>query len=85
MSDALRKGSRKSVFSGLTAEIHLAYGTSATMYVDDPSAPSGAKRRVDVSMRSLSVSMDRPRMSVFDPVGIEQALWHLRTERRGNS
>ena len=85
MSDAVRKGSRKSVFSGLTAEIHLAYGMSATMYVDDPSASSGAKQRVDVSMQPLSVSMELPRMSIFDPVGIEYTLWHLRTEGRGPS
>ena len=82
VSDAVREGSRKSVFAGLTTEVHLAYGKSASMYVDDASASSGAKQRIDVAMQSLSVSMELPRMSVFDPVGIEYCLWRLRTERR---
>jgi len=82
MADAVREGSRTSVFAGVMRHEHLGYGRSVSTYVNDASESDAGWRRVEVPMRSLSVSTELPRLSVLDPEGLEQLLWELRMEKR---
>ncbi len=77
MAEAIKQGSKRSIFHGLVKEEHLLYGRTASIYVDDPGARE--VRKVDLKMAEHSVSMEIPRMAILDPEGLEIRLWQLKT------
>ena len=76
MAEAVKMGSKKSIFDGLFRQEHLLYGRNAAMYVEDP---GGGMRKIDVELAEHSVSMEIPRMAILDPEGLEIRLWQLKS------
>lgn len=77
-----REGARQSIMRQVMEGHTLLYGNASTVYVEDPDPTQGRLRRIDVPMMSHSVSMELPRLSVFDPEGLEQLLWFLKSGKR---
>lgn len=82
MTELLREGARRSIMRQLVEESTLLYGNASTFYVEDADNAPGQLRRIDVPMMSHSVSMEMPRLSIFDPEGLEQMLWFLKSGTR---
>ena len=82
MAKAMRHGSQKSILRKIAQESHLLYGNASTLYVEDLANPSGERRRIDVPLMQHSVQVDLPMLSIFDPEGLELALWRLQTGKR---
>ena len=77
MAEAIKQGSKRSIFHDLVKEEHLLYGGTASIYVDDRDGRE--MRKVDLEMAEHSVSMEIPRMAILDPEGLEIRLWQLKT------
>ncbi len=79
MIDAFREARKGSIFSEIVSSSTLLYGETALSYhpQDD-----GSEKAVEIPMGSIGHEAEMPRMSIFDPVGLDLTLRILRLEQR---
>ena len=81
MTQAMKEGMKQSVFSDLVAKQNLLYGTTSTLYIDQPGR---VKRKINFDMKLHSIEYEYPKLDIFDPEGLKMMLQVLMYERRTN-
>ena len=79
MAQAMEESMEQSAFLNAMLVKCLLYGNTASTYVTDP---DGEIRKVDAEMGLHSVSVEYPKLDIFDPEGLQMMLILFRCERR---
>jgi hypothetical protein len=79
MEESMKEAEKKSALLSLMHRSTLLYGRSSVSYVDQL---DGSSQRMEVPMSTHGVSVEFPRMSNIDPVGLDFRLRVLRNETR---
>ena len=82
MAQAMEESFEKSVFHNIMPVQYLLYGTKSSVYVTDS---DGETRKVDAEMGLHSVSVEYPKLDIFDPEGLQMLLILFRCEQRAAS
>ncbi|MGE6742054.1 hypothetical protein ACQKGC_17415 [Allorhizobium pseudoryzae] len=79
MTEAWRAARKKSIFAQIATESLILYGTRAVSWFKDF---TDEQRRIETTMKSISHSIEMPRVEIVDPMGLQMMLLHFRGEDR---
>lgn len=79
MAEAWRAARKKSIFAQIATESLILYGTRAVSWFKDF---TDEQRRIETTMKSISHSIEMPRVEIVDPTGLQMMLLHFRGEDR---
>ncbi len=80
-SRAMEESMESSIFYHLATTQYLLYGETSSFYMK---GLDGERRQVNMEMKPYSVSLEYPQLAIFDPEGLQEALWQFKYEQRVN-